>query len=47
MLAGQDIDQKPQLFLPNIDLTYRPSDKLFFRIQYSQYPYFSSYRYLR
>ena len=47
MLAGQDIDQKPQLFLPNIDLTYRPSDKLFFKIQYSQYHYPTSYRYWR
>jgi hypothetical protein len=47
MLAGQEIDQKPQLFLPNIDLIYRPSDKLFFRIQYSQYPYTTSYRYWR
>ena len=47
MLAGQDIDQKPQLFLPNIDLTYRPSDKMFFRIQYYQYQYPTSYRYFR
>ncbi len=47
MLAGQDTDQKPQLFLPNIDLTYRPSDKLFFRIQYSQYQYPTLNRYWR
>ena len=47
MLAGQEVDQKPQLFLPNIDLTYRPSDKMFFRIQYNQYQYPTSYRYFR
>ena len=47
MLAGQDVDQKPQLFFPNIDLTYRPSDKLFFRIQYNRYQYPTSYRYWR
>jgi hypothetical protein len=47
MLAGQDVDQRPQLFMPNIDLTYKPSDQLFLRIQYSQYQYPTHYRYWR
>ena len=47
MFAGQDMDQRPQLFMPNIDLTYRPSDKLFFKIQYNQYQYPALYRYWR
>lgn len=37
MVTGQYADQSPQLFLPNIDLTYRPSDSFMMKIQFSQY----------
>lgn len=30
---------RPELFIPNFDLTYRPSDKFFIRLQYQQYPW--------
>ena len=43
MLAGSNIDSRPQLVLPNIDLTYRPSERLFLKIQYSQSPYAPRY----
>jgi hypothetical protein len=36
-LAGDYSDQQPRLFIPNVDLTYRPTDKMTFRIQYRQY----------
>ena len=36
-ITGEDADQQPRLFLPNIDLTYRPTDKMTFRLQYRQY----------
>jgi len=36
-LAGDYAEQQPRLFLPNVDLTYRPTDKMTFRIQYRQY----------
>jgi hypothetical protein len=47
IFSEQDAEQRPELFFPNIDLTYRPSDKLFFRIEYSQYPNPASLRYWR
>lgn len=45
-IAGDYADQQPRLFVPNIDLTYRPTDKMTFRIQYRQYdrPYYRLYR---
>ncbi len=36
-LAGDYADQQPRLFIPNVDLTYKPTDKMTFRIQYRQY----------
>jgi hypothetical protein len=36
-IAGDYSDQQPRLFIPNVDLTYRPTDKMTFRIQYRQY----------
>jgi hypothetical protein len=36
-VAGDYADQQPRFFFPNVDLTYRPSDKMTFRIQYRQY----------
>ncbi len=36
-IAGDYADQQPRLFIPNVDLTYRPTDKMSFRIQYRQY----------
>jgi len=36
-IAGDYADQQPRFFFPNVDLTYRPSDKMAFRIQYRQY----------
>jgi hypothetical protein len=36
-IAGDYGDQQPRLFLPNVDLTYRPTDRMTFRIQYRQY----------
>lgn len=45
-LAGDYADQQPRFFVPNIDLTYRPTDKMTFSIQYRQYdrPSYSLYR---
>ena len=37
MVTGPDADQSPQLFLPNIDLTFRPSDSFMMKLQFSQY----------
>lgn len=31
--------QKPEIFLPNIDLTYRPSSSFMLRLQFQQYRY--------
>lgn len=36
-ITGDFADQQPRFFVPNIDLTYRPTDKMTFRIQYRQY----------
>ena len=36
-IAGDYADQQPRLFVPNVDLTYRPTDQMTFRIQYRQY----------
>lgn len=37
MVTGSYADQSLQLFIPNIDLTYRPSDSFMMKIQFSQY----------
>lgn len=37
MVTGPYADQSPQLFVPNIDLTYRPSDSFMMKIQFNQY----------
>jgi hypothetical protein len=37
-LSGPD-DQQPELFIPNIDLTYRPNNKFLLRFQYQRYTY--------
>ena len=37
MVTGTCADQAPQLFVPNIDLTYRPSDSFMMRLQFNQY----------
>lgn len=36
MKGTQDYNQ-PEFFLPNVDLTYRPSDKFMLRLEYHQY----------
>ena len=38
MRSTSDYSQ-PQLFLPNVDLTYRPSDSFMLRLEYHQYRY--------
>ena len=38
MRSTSDYDQ-PQLFLPNVDLTYRPSDNFMLKLEYHQYRY--------
>lgn len=45
-IAGEYADQQPRFFVPNVDLTYRPTDKMTFRIQYRQYdrPSYHLYR---
>ncbi|MBN1163642.1 MAG: hypothetical protein JXB45_03610 [Candidatus Krumholzibacteriota bacterium] len=45
-LAGEQAGENPQLFLPNLDLTYRPSDKFLVRFQYQQHNYYHPF-YLR
>jgi hypothetical protein len=37
MVSGPSADETPQLFIPNVDLTYRPSDAFMMRLQFSQY----------
>jgi hypothetical protein len=37
MVTGPDAYQSPQLFVPNIDLTYRPSDSFMMKLQFHQY----------
>jgi hypothetical protein len=39
MMTGPEADGNPELFIPNVDLTYRPSGKLLLRLQYRQYRY--------
>ncbi len=43
-LTGQNTNEVPEFFIPNLDLTYRPNDSLMLRIQYSQvrtpYPFY-------
>ena len=46
-IAGDYADQQPRFFFPNVDLTYRPSEKMTFRIQYRQYDRSSIYPYRR
>ncbi len=33
------VDQQPELFIPNIDLTYRPNNKFLLRFQYQRFTY--------
>lgn len=37
MVTGPEAYQSPQLFVPNIDLTYRPSDSFMMKLQFNQY----------
>ncbi len=37
MVTGQFAGQSPQFFVPNVDLTYRPSDSFMMKIQFNQY----------
>ena len=46
-VAGDYADQQPRFYLPNVDLTYRPTEKMTFRIQYRQYDRPALYPYLR
>ncbi|MCK4236891.1 MAG: hypothetical protein KAX38_07210 [Candidatus Krumholzibacteria bacterium] len=41
MMTGPNNGETPDLFLPNVDLTYRPSDKFMLRLQFQQYRYLS------
>ena len=41
-LMGPHGDETPEFFLPNVDLTYKPSDRFFLRLQYHQYNHPSS-----
>lgn len=38
-MSGTGYGENPQLFIPNLDLTYRPNDRFMFRLQYNQYRY--------
>ncbi|HSG28299.1 MAG TPA: hypothetical protein VLA34_07445 [Candidatus Krumholzibacterium sp.] len=49
-MMGPDSGQDMQLYLPNLDLTYRPNDKMMIKLQFNQYNYMGRspyYRYLR
>jgi hypothetical protein len=37
MMTGPSADETPEFFIPNVDLTYRPSDKFMLRFQFHQY----------
>ena len=37
MMAGSQYDGNLEFFLPNVDLTYRPSDKFLLRFEFHQY----------
>jgi hypothetical protein len=37
MVTGPYADQQPEFFVPNIDITYRPSDSFMMRLQFNQY----------
>ena len=39
MTGNSQMNENPRLLIPNVDLTYRPSDKLSFRLQFQQYRY--------
>ena len=36
-MMGPESGESPQLFLPNFDLTYKPSDRLMVRLSFHQY----------
>jgi len=39
VMRGTSEYNQPQFFIPNMDLTYRPSDNFMLRIEYHQSPY--------
>jgi hypothetical protein len=39
IMTGANSYQKPEIFLPNFDLTYRPSSSFMLRLQFQQYRY--------
>lgn len=39
MMTGNDEYAKPEFYIPNIDLTYRPNDKFLLKFQYNQSRY--------
>ena len=39
VMTGANGYQKPEIFLPNIDLTYRPNSTFMLRLQFQQYRY--------
>jgi hypothetical protein len=39
LMTGANNYQRPEIFLPNIDLTYRPSSSFMLRLQFQQYRY--------
>ena len=43
LMRGTSDYSQPQFFIPNMDLTYRPSDNFLLRVEYHQSPY-SGYR---
>ncbi|MBN2072096.1 MAG: hypothetical protein JW814_11635 [Candidatus Krumholzibacteriota bacterium] len=46
MMASDGMRESSELFIPNFDLTYRPSSKLMISFQYRQYQYPAGSRYL-
>ncbi len=45
LVTGANNYQKPEIFLPNIDLTYRPNSSFIMRLQFQQYRYPGYYGY--
>ena len=43
VMRGASEYNQPQFFIPNMDLTYRPSDNFMLKLEYHQYRY-SGYR---
>ncbi len=46
-VTGPGAAEGPGLYFPNLDITYRPSDKLLFRVQVGQYDYFNNFDWRR